>query len=134
MSPGGEPTSRDTECFSMYSDMSIRTMASSSPNRNSARVRASSVFPTPEGPRKMNEPVGRLGSLRPARDRRALGGLTGAPLLLHLALLVGELALLVAQVGGLLELLRFDRRLLLAAGLLRLPFSIAGDPRAGPPP
>ena len=28
----------------MYSDMSIRTIASSSPNRNSASVRASSVF------------------------------------------------------------------------------------------
>src|SRR3990170_4677424 len=51
----------------MYSDMSIRTIASSSPNRNSASVRASSVLPTPEGPRKMNEPVGRLGSLSPAR-------------------------------------------------------------------
>ena len=54
----------------MYSDMSMRTIASSSPNRNSASVRASSVLPTPEGPRKMNEPVGRLGSLRPARERR----------------------------------------------------------------
>src|SRR5664279_3186861 len=53
----------------MYSDMSIRTSASSSPNRNSASVRASSVLPTPEGPRKMNEPVGRLGSFRPARER-----------------------------------------------------------------
>src|SRR5256885_1584955 len=51
----------------MYSDMSIRTIASSSPNRNSASVRASSVLPTPDGPRKMNEPVGRLGSLMPAR-------------------------------------------------------------------
>ena len=30
----------------------------------------SSVFPTPEGPRKMNEPDGRFGSLRPARVRR----------------------------------------------------------------
>jgi hypothetical protein len=54
----------------MYSDMSMRTIASSSPNRNSASVRASSVFPTPEGPRKMNEPVGRFGSFRPARERR----------------------------------------------------------------
>src|SRR5918912_1506526 len=69
MYPGGEPTSRDTECFSMYSDMSTWIMASSSPNRNSASVRASSVLPTPEGPRKMNEPVGRLGSLIPAPDR-----------------------------------------------------------------
>src|SRR5437588_674155 len=54
----------------MYSDMSMRIMVSSSPNRNSARVRASSVLPTPDGPRKMNEPVGRLGSLSPARERR----------------------------------------------------------------
>ena len=54
----------------MYSDMSMRTIASSSPNRNSASVRASSVLPTPEGPRKMNEPAGRFGSLIPARERR----------------------------------------------------------------
>ncbi len=33
-------------------------------------MRASSVFPTPDGPRKMNEPVGRFGSLMPARARR----------------------------------------------------------------
>ena len=54
----------------MYSDMSMRTIASSSPNRNSASVRASSVLPTPDGPRKTKEPVGRFGSLRPARERR----------------------------------------------------------------
>ena len=54
----------------MYSDMSTWISALSSPNRNSASVRASSVFPTPEGPRKMNEPEGRLGSLMPARARR----------------------------------------------------------------
>ena len=54
----------------MYSDMSTWIIASSSPNRNSASVRASSVFPTPDGPRKMNEPVGRFGSLIPARARR----------------------------------------------------------------
>ena len=54
----------------MYSDMSTWIIASSSPKRNSASVRASSVFPTPEGPRKMNEPVGRFGSLIPARARR----------------------------------------------------------------
>ena len=30
----------------------------------------SSVLPTPDGPRKMNEPVGRVGSFRPARARR----------------------------------------------------------------
>ena len=54
----------------MYSDMSTRMRDASSSNRNSASVRASSVFPTPVGPRKMNEPIGRFGSLRPARLRR----------------------------------------------------------------
>ena len=37
-------------CFSWYSDMSIRTIADSSSNRNSASARASSVLPTPVGP------------------------------------------------------------------------------------
>jgi hypothetical protein len=32
--------------------------------------RATSVFPTPEGPRKMNEPIGRFGFLTPSRERR----------------------------------------------------------------
>ena len=54
----------------MYSDMSSRTIACSSSNRNSASARASSVFPTPVGPTKMKEPMGRFGSERPARDRR----------------------------------------------------------------
>ena len=54
----------------MYSDMSIRTIAFSVSKRNSASAFASSVFPTPVGPRKMNEPIGRSGSPRPARDRR----------------------------------------------------------------
>src|SRR6476469_501098 len=67
----------------MYSDMSTRTIASSSPNRNSASVRASSVLPTPEGPRKTNEPVGRFGSLRPARDRLVLADHALVELLLH---------------------------------------------------
>src|SRR5215211_2617163 len=83
MYPGGEPTSRDTACFSMYSDMSIRTIASSSPKRNSASVRASSVLPTPDGPRKMNEPVGRFGSLSPARERRMLTDDALVQLVLH---------------------------------------------------
>ena len=34
-----------------------------------AKVRANSVFPTPVGPRKMNDPMGRRGSLIPARAR-----------------------------------------------------------------
>ncbi len=54
----------------MYSDMSMRTIARSSSNRNSASARAVSVLPTPVGPRKMNEPIGRLGSDSPARERR----------------------------------------------------------------
>ena len=54
----------------MNSLMSILMSASSLPNMNSARALASSVFPTPVGPRKMNEPIGRLGSLSPARARR----------------------------------------------------------------
>src|SRR5665647_2495353 len=50
--------------------MSRWISASSSPNRNSASALASSVFPTPVGPAKMNDPPGRLGSFRPARVRR----------------------------------------------------------------
>ncbi len=37
---------------------------------NSASARASSVLPTPVGPRNRNEPIGRFGSDRPARERR----------------------------------------------------------------
>src|SRR3954454_4127993 len=49
--------------------MSIRTMLSSESNSASASALASSVFPTPVGPRKMNEPVGRFGSFTPDRAR-----------------------------------------------------------------
>ena len=61
---------RLTECFSMYSDMSMRTMAVSSSNRNDASALVSSVLPTPVGPRNMKEPIGRFGSCSPARARR----------------------------------------------------------------
>ena len=54
----------------MYSDMSKRMSEWSLPNRKFASARASSVFPTPVGPRKMKLPTGRLGFLRPARERR----------------------------------------------------------------
>ena len=54
----------------MYSLMSILISASSLPNMNSASALASSVLPTPVGPRKMKEPIGRFGSLSPARARR----------------------------------------------------------------
>ena len=50
--------------------MSMRTMARSSSNRNSASDLASSVLPVPVGPRNRNEPVGRFGSEMPARERR----------------------------------------------------------------
>ena len=48
----------------------MRMMARSSSNRNSASVLASSVLPTPVGPRNRKDPVGRSGSEMPARDRR----------------------------------------------------------------
>src|SRR3954465_6369307 len=50
--------------------MSTRTIARSSSKRNSASALASSVLPTPVGPRKRKEPVGRSGSATPARARR----------------------------------------------------------------
>ena len=54
----------------MNSDMSMRTIDSSVSNRNSASALQSSVLPTPVGPRNRNEPFGRRGSERPARERR----------------------------------------------------------------
>ena len=58
----------------MNSLMSILMSASSLPNMNSASALASSVFPTPVGPRKMNEPIGRFGILEPgARAADGLG-------------------------------------------------------------
>ncbi len=62
-------------------------------------------------------------------DRRALAGLARVPLVLELALLVGQLALRVAQVRRLLELLGLDRGLLGAPGLLDLLLEIAVDGR-----
>ncbi len=54
----------------MYSLMSRWISASSSPNMNSASALESSVLPTPDGPTKMNDPIGRFGSFSPARARR----------------------------------------------------------------
>ena len=48
----------------------MRTIASSLSNKNLAKVLQSSVLPTPVGPRNKKEPIGRLGSERPARLRR----------------------------------------------------------------
>ena len=55
----------------MYSDMSMRIIASWESNMNSASARASSVLPTPVGPRKRKVPIGRSGSDSPARERRS---------------------------------------------------------------
>ena len=49
--------------------MSIRTMLLSSSNRLSANAFASSVLPTPVGPKNKNEPIGFVGSLIPALER-----------------------------------------------------------------
>ena len=54
----------------MNSLMSMRTIASVVSNMNSASALQSSVLPTPVGPRNRNEPIGRCGSDRPARERR----------------------------------------------------------------
>ena len=54
----------------MYSDMSKRMSAWSLPNRKLASARASSVLPTPVGPRNTKLPTGRAGFFRPARERR----------------------------------------------------------------
>ena len=148
-------------------------------------MRASSVLPTPDGPRKMNEPAGPLRILDPgarAADRLrdcgdrdvladhplvqlvlhpqellglglgqledgdpgphrddvgdllladlgALAALAIGPLVLELPLAVGQLALGVAQVGRLLELLGLDRGLLGAPGLLDLLLEVSVDRR-----
>ena len=54
----------------MNSDISKRTSDFSLPNMKCASVRATSVLPTPVGPRNRNEPIGRSGLFRPARERR----------------------------------------------------------------
>ena len=67
----------------MNSLMSILMSASSLPNMNSASALASSVFPTPVGPRKMNEPIGPLRILE--AGARATDGLRDDPDRLFLA-------------------------------------------------
>ncbi len=68
--PGGEPIRRDTECFSIYSDISTLNIAFSSLNKNSAKLLLSSVLPTPVGPKNRNEPIGWFGLEMPERERR----------------------------------------------------------------
>ena len=52
----------------MYSLISILTTLSSLSNRLYARVLARYVLPTPVGPKNINEPIGLLGSFKPATD------------------------------------------------------------------
>ena len=68
--PGGAPTRRDTSCFSIYSDISKRSIFFSLPNIVSANALANSVLPTPVEPRNRNEPIGLFGSFIPALARR----------------------------------------------------------------
>mmetsp|Transcript_4747 Transcript_4747/g.11422 ORF Transcript_4747/g.11422 Transcript_4747/m.11422 type:complete len:201 (+) Transcript_4747:666-1268(+) len=67
--PGGAPSRREIDCFSMYSDMSMRTICDSSLKSCSQSVFASCVLPTPVGPRNMKLAIGRSGFERPALDR-----------------------------------------------------------------
>ena len=62
--------SRDTENFSIYSLMSIRTIASSSSNKYFRQGARKLGFADAVVPRKMKEPIGFLSSCRPARLRR----------------------------------------------------------------
>ena len=48
----------------------MRTIASSVSNIKLASAFVSSVLPTPVGPKNKNEPIGRFGSAKPARERR----------------------------------------------------------------
>src|SRR3954469_9099335 len=56
--------------------MSSRIIRSSSPNSASASARASSVLPTPVGPRNRKLPIGRSGSPSPTRERRTASAAT----------------------------------------------------------
>ena len=51
--------------FSIYSLISIRTKASGESNNSLANTLANCVLPTPVCPKKINEPIGLLGSLSP---------------------------------------------------------------------
>mmetsp|Transcript_20367 Transcript_20367/g.56750 ORF Transcript_20367/g.56750 Transcript_20367/m.56750 type:complete len:262 (-) Transcript_20367:824-1609(-) len=57
-----------TLCFSIYSPMSMRTIIFSSSNSSAARALASSVLPTPVGPRNRKD-APRLRAAKPARPR-----------------------------------------------------------------
>ena len=58
-----------TRNISPYTHSYQRTILDSSSKRLAARAFASSVLPTPVGPKNRNEPIGLLGSLIPALER-----------------------------------------------------------------
>ena len=64
--PGGAPIKRDTENLSMYSLISILTIWFSLAKSCSAKDLASSVLPTPVGPKNMKDPIGLFSFLMPA--------------------------------------------------------------------
>jgi len=66
--------SRATACFSMVFAHVNADHVVLGVEERLASARASSVLPTPVGPRKMNEPMGRFGSLRPLRARMTASG------------------------------------------------------------
>ena len=68
--PGGAPINLATLYFSMYSLISMRTILFSSSKRLAANVFASSVLPTPVGPKNRKDPIGFDGSLIPAFERK----------------------------------------------------------------
>ena len=53
-------TAPATVCRSINSDISKRTIESSAPKKNDARVLVNSVFPTPVGPEKKKLAIGRF--------------------------------------------------------------------------
>ena len=59
----------ETECFSIYSDISSRNRFSVESKSSAASCLTSSVFPTPVEPTKMNDTGRRLAEM-PARLRR----------------------------------------------------------------
>src|ERR1051326_6010038 len=62
--------SRRGELFHVLRHVDLNQRVAS-PNMNSASFCARKVLPTPVGPRKMNEPIGRRGSFKSARLRRS---------------------------------------------------------------
>ena len=63
-------------CSSLNSLMLMTVMFDSSPKSSSASASAVSVLPTPLVPASRNTPVGRLGSVSPARDVRIRSAIT----------------------------------------------------------